>query len=138
MLKQVLIVIIITILKELFMTLYVLFDVGDIKMVSLGMSLNRSSLTVQPDVYSYFTILYTYMFIGPFYSSAVCVFANRSMCRESHALCIMIFAERLSMRQLILRRISEIVCMYVCMYPSRLGIQLFRALRTNVVSRAPV
>ena len=46
-----------------------------------------------------------------------------------------IFAERLSARQLILRRISEIVCMY----PSRrLGIQLFRALRANVVSRAPV
>ena len=47
-------------------------------------------------------------------------------------------AERLSARQLILRRISEIVCMHVCMYPSRLGIQLFRALRANVVSRAPV
>ena len=27
-----------------------------------------------------------------------------------------IFAERLSARQLILRRISEIVCTYVCMY----------------------
>ena len=27
-----------------------------------------------------------------------------------------IIAERLSVRQLILRRISEIVCMYVCMY----------------------
>ena len=52
-------------------------------------------------------------------------------------------AEHLSARQLILRCISEIVymyvvCMYVCMYPSRLGIQLFRALRANVVSRAPV
>ena len=38
-----------------------------------------------------------------------------------------IIAERLSARQLILRRISEIVCMYN-MYPSHLGIQLFRAL----------
>ena len=35
-------------------------------------------------------------------------------------------------------RISEIVCIYVCMYPSRLGIQLFPALRANLVSRAPV
>ena len=53
---------------------------------------------------------------------------------------MVMIAERLSARQLILRRISEIVCMYVCMYPSRLGIQLFRALhaRANVVSRAPV
>ena len=42
-----------------------------------------------------------------------------------------IIAERLSAGQLILRRISEIVCMYVCMYPSRLGIQLFRALRAQ-------
>ena len=33
-----------------------------------------------------------------------------------------LIAEYLSTRQLILRRISEIVCMYVCMYPSRLGI----------------
>ena len=47
-------------------------------------------------------------------------------------------AERLSARQLILRRISEIVCMYVfmyvCMYPSRLGIQLFRALSVTCAS----
>ena len=70
-----------------------------------------------------------------------------------------VIAERLSARQLILHRISEIVCMYVCMYIcmyvctyvcmyvsvtlrnpiiSHLGIQLFRALRANVVSRAPV
>ena len=39
-----------------------------------------------------------------------------------------IFDECLSTRQLILRRISEIVCMYVYVYPSRLGIQLFRTL----------
>ena len=54
----------------------------------------------------------------------------------SPAVCLSVgtaFAERLSARQLILRRISEIVCMY-----ARLGIQLFRALRANVVSRAPV
>ena len=37
-------------------------------------------------------------------------------------------AERLSVRQIIPRRISEIVCMY----PSRLGIPLFRATRANV------
>ena len=41
-----------------------------------------------------------------------------------------IVAERLSARQLIPHRISEIVsmyvCMYVCMYPSCLGMQLFR------------
>ena len=32
--------------------------------------------------------------------------------------CLYIIAERLSVRQLIPRRISEIVCMYVCMYVS--------------------
>ena len=53
-----------------------------------------------------------------------------------------LFAERLSARQLILRRISEMVAMYVsmyvCMYVSRLGIQLFPALRSNLVLCAPV
>ena len=39
-----------------------------------------------------------------------------------------IIAERLSVRQIIPRRISEIVCMY----PSRLGMPLFRATRANV------
>ena len=55
------------------------------------------------------------------------------MCTEAH-----IIAERLSVRQLIPHRISEIVSMYVCMYPSRLGMQLFCALRANVRARAPV
>ena len=40
----------------------------------------------------------------------------------------MIFAERLSAGQLILRRISEIVCMYVCMYVSV-------TLRNPIISR---
>ena len=40
-----------------------------------------------------------------------------------------IIAERLSARQLILRRISEIVCMYVCMYVSV-------TLRNSIISRA--
>ena len=51
-------------------------------------------------------------------------------------------AERLSTRQLILHRISEIVsmyvCMFVCMYPSCLGMQLFRALHANVCAHVPV
>ena len=48
------------------------------------------------------------------------------------ALCFHFFyfiAERLSARQLILRRISEIVCMYVCMYVSV-------TLRNPMISRA--
>ena len=49
-----------------------------------------------------------------------------------------LIAERLSARQLIPHCISEIVSMYVCLYPSRLGIQLFPALRANVCARAPV
>ena len=49
----------------------------------------------------------------------------------SFDVCLLI-AERLSVRQIIPRRISEIVCMYVCMYPSRLGMPLFRATRANV------
>ena len=36
-------------------------------------------------------------------------------------------AEHRSARQLILHRISEMVSMYICMYPSCLGMQLFRA-----------
>ena len=47
-----------------------------------------------------------------------------------------IIAERLSARQLILRRISEIVCMYVCMYvcvcPSRF--RNVRATRKHVIT----
>ena len=44
-------------------------------------------------------------------------------------LCMAIVAERLSARQLILRRISEIVSMYVCMYVSV-------TLRNPIISRA--
>ena len=50
-------------------------------------------------------------------------------------------AERLSARQLILRRISEIVCMYVCMYVCIRHAQesnYFAGYAQNVVSRAPV
>ena len=55
---------------------------------------------------------------------------------------LVLTAERLSARQLILRRISEIVCMYLCMYVS---VTLRNPIiscayhdRANVVSRAPV
>ena len=55
---------------------------------------------------------------------------------------LVFIAERLSARQLIPHRISEIVsmyvCLYVCMYLSRLGMQLFPALSANVRARAPV
>ena len=59
-----------------------------------------------------------------------CVRASRGFPNRKH---LGLIAERLSARELILRRISEIVGMYVCMYmyPSRLGIQLFRALATR-------
>ena len=49
--------------------------------------------------------------------------------RLKKELAICIFAERLSARQLILRRIPEIVCMYVCMYVSV-------TLRNPIISRA--
>ena len=49
---------------------------------------------------------------------------------NSHSTCALrVIAERLSAGQLILRRISEIVCMYVCMYVSV-------TLRNPIISRA--
>ena len=43
-----------------------------------------------------------------------------------------IIAERLSVRQIILHRISRRVCMYVCMYVSRLGMRATRKRKHHV------
>ena len=51
-------------------------------------------------------------------------------------ICVSLLAERLSARHA--SHLGNSLYVYICMYPSRLGIQLFRALRANVVSRAPV